>query len=116
MPNQSADLDRMFHALADPSRRAVVARLTAGPASVSELARPLAMSLPSVVQHLQVLEQSGLIASEKVGRVRTCRIAPARLALAEKWLSERRTEWEARLDRLETYLEHIQQPEDGDDR
>ena len=104
MLNQSAGLDRMFHALADPTRRAVVARLASGPASVSDLARPLAMSLPSVVQHLQVLETAGLIRSEKAGRVRTCRIAPDSLALAERWLSERRLEWDTRLDRLEAYL------------
>jgi DNA-binding transcriptional ArsR family regulator len=104
MLNQSAALDRMFHALADPTRRAVVARLTAGPASVSELARPLEMSLPAVVQHLQVLEAAGLIATEKAGRVRTCRVSPGALADAERWLSERRLEWEARLDRLEAFL------------
>ena len=94
----------MFHALSDPTRRAVVARLAAGPASVSDLARPLAMSLPAVVQHLQVLEGAGLIATEKAGRVRTCRMAPDMLAVAERWLSERRQEWEARLDRLEAFL------------
>jgi len=94
----------MFHALADPTRRAVVARLASGPASVSDLARPLAMSLPSVVQHLQVLETAGLIRSEKAGRVRTCRMAPDALAMAERWLFERRLEWDARLDRLEAYL------------
>jgi DNA-binding transcriptional ArsR family regulator len=104
MLNQSAALDRMFHALADPTRRAVVARLATGPASVSDLARPLAMSLPAVVQHLQVLESAGLIATVKAGRVRTCRVAPDALADAERWLSERRQEWEARLDRLEAFL------------
>ena len=104
MLNQSPALDRMFHALADPTRRAVVARLTAGPASVSDLARPLAISLPAVVQHLKVLESAGLIATEKAGRVRTCRMAPDALGAAERWLSERRQEWEARLDRLEAYL------------
>jgi DNA-binding transcriptional ArsR family regulator len=104
MLNQSVTLDRMFHALADPTRRAVVARLATGPASVSDLARPLAMSLPAVVQHLQVLETAGLIATEKTGRVRTCRVAPEALAAAESWLSDRRHEWEARLDRLEAFL------------
>lgn len=112
MPNYSANLDRLFHALADPSRRAVVARLAQGPASVSELAKPLAMSLPSVVQHLQVLEAGGLITSEKLGRVRTCRMTPAALAQAERWIADRRTEWESRLDRLEAYLADIQ--EQGD--
>jgi len=82
----------------------MVDRLTRGPASVSELAKPLAMSLPAVVQHLQVLEASGLVRSEKVGRVRTCRIEPAALRTAEKWISERRTVWERRLDRLGEYL------------
>ena len=104
MLNQSAALDLAFQALADPSRRIMVERLTRGPASVSELAKPLAMSLPAVVQHLQVLEASGLVRSEKVGRVRTCRIEPAALRTAEKWISERRTMWERRLDRLGDFL------------
>jgi DNA-binding transcriptional ArsR family regulator len=97
-------LDRAFHALADRSRREIVARLVRGPASVSALARPLAISLPAVVQHLQVLEESGLVRSEKVGRVRTCRIAPEGLAAAERWISDHRRVWEARLDRLDRYL------------
>ena len=100
MLNQSAALDLMFQALADPSRRVMVERLTRGPASVSELAKPLAMSLPAVVQHLQVLETSGLVRSEKVGRVRTCRIEPKALRSAEQWIAERRATWERRLDRL----------------
>lgn len=100
MLNQSAALDLMFQALADPSRRVMVERLTRGPASVSELAKPLAMSLPAVVQHLQVLETSGLVRSEKVGRVRTCHIEPKALRSAEHWIAERRTVWEQRLDRL----------------
>lgn len=104
MLNQGAALDLMFQALADPSRRAMVERLTRGPASVSELARPLAMSLPAVVQHLQVLETSGLVRSEKLGRVRTCRIEPKALRTAEQWISARRTTWEQRLDRLGDYL------------
>jgi DNA-binding transcriptional ArsR family regulator len=104
MLNQSAALDLMFQALADPSRRVMVERLTRGPASVSELAKPLAMSLPAVVQHLQVLEASGLVRSEKVGRVRTCRIEPKALRTAEHWIAERRTIWERRLDRLGDYL------------
>ncbi|HEX2033442.1 MAG TPA: metalloregulator ArsR/SmtB family transcription factor [Chloroflexota bacterium] len=114
MLNQSGALDRMFHALADPTRRAMVERLSRGPASVSELARPLAMSLPAVVQHLQVLEASGLVRSEKVGRVRTCRIEPAALRLAERWITERRESWERRLDRLGDYLaEHPEEPDRG---
>lgn len=108
MLNQSERLDHLFHALADPSRRAVVERLSRGPASVSELAQPLSMSLPSVVQHLQVLEASGLIVSEKTGRVRTCRMAPEALSVAEHWLSERRAVWEDRFDRLEIYLSDLQ--------
>jgi DNA-binding transcriptional ArsR family regulator len=104
-------VDLLFAALADPSRRQMVDRLTRGPASVSELARPLAMSLPAVVQHLHVLEHSGLVRSEKVGRVRTCRIEPAGLRLAEDWVTERRRSWEERLDRLGEYLaEHPENP------
>ena len=115
MLNQSTvaegDVDLLFHALADPSRRAMVERLTRGPASVSELARPLAMSMPAVVQHLHVLERSGLVRSEKVGRVRTCTVEPAALRTAEDWIAERRTAWEQRLDRLGEYLaEHPDGP------
>ncbi len=114
MLNQSAALDLLFQALADPTRRAMVERLSRGPASVSELARPLAMSLPAVVQHLQVLEASGLVRSEKVGRVRTCRIEPAALRMAEQWIDERRTSWERRLDRLGDYLAaHPDEPNQG---
>lgn len=101
---QTAPLDLMFHALADPSRRIMVERLSRGPASVSELAKPLAMSLPAVVQHLQVLEASGLVRSEKVGRVRTCRVDPKALQMAERWINDARTAWEGRLDRLGAYL------------
>jgi DNA-binding transcriptional ArsR family regulator len=104
MLNQRAPLDLMFHALADPTRRAMVERLSRGTASVSELAQPLEMSLSAVVQHLQVLEASGLVHSEKVGRVRTCRIQPRALRMAEQWITERRTSWERRLDRLGDYL------------
>jgi DNA-binding transcriptional ArsR family regulator len=96
--------DRVFHALADPTRRVIVERLSRGPASVSDLARPLPMSLPAVVQHLQVLETSGLVRSEKVGRVRTCQIEPAALRPVEQWISARRANWERRLDRLGDYL------------
>lgn len=108
MPNHGPDLDRLFHALADPTRRAVVERLSRGPASVSELAKPFGMSLPSVVQHLQVLEASGLIRTEKVGRVRTCRIEPAALRAAERWMADQRALWECRLDRLDAYLQDLQ--------
>ena len=96
----------MFHALADPTRRGMVERLVRGPASVSELsgAAPRAMSLPAVLQHLQVLEASGLVRSEKAGRVRTCRIEPDALRAAEAWVTGQRTAWETRLDRLGDYL------------
>jgi len=103
--NFSANLDLAFQALADPTRRAMVDRLVQGPASVSDLAKPLSISLPGVMQHLAVLEQSGLVRSEKVGRVRTCRIDPAAISAAERWLTERREEWERRLDRLGTFLD-----------
>ena len=95
----------MFQALADPTRRAIVDRLSQGPASVSDLARPLPMSLPAVVQHLQVLEQSGLVKSEKIGRVRTCTIDSGALSLAEQWINERRIGWERRFDRLGAFLD-----------
>ena len=104
MLDQVVDLDRVFHALADPGRRVMVERLGAGPASVSELGRPLAMSLAAVVQHVQVLEASGLIRTSKAGRTRTCSINPAVLRSAESWIAERRTLWERRLDRLGDYL------------
>ena len=98
-------LDLAFQALADPSRRAMVDRLVLGPATVSELAKPLAMSLPGVMQHLAVLEASGLVISEKIGRTRTCRIEPKVLTQAEHWIAERRALWERRLDRLGQFLE-----------
>lgn len=104
MLNYSPSLDRVFHALADPTRRGMVERLSRGPASVKELAAPLQMSLPAVTQHLQVLEASGLVASEKTGRVRTCRLNQAGLKTAEQWITERREGWERRLDRLGTLL------------
>lgn len=94
----------MFHALSDPGRRSMVERLSRGPASVSELALPLDMTLSAVVQHLAVLEASGLVRSQKVGRVRTCQIEPERLQLAEQWINARRTTWERRLDRLGDFL------------
>jgi DNA-binding transcriptional ArsR family regulator len=104
MVNQSAGLNLTFQALADPTRRVMVEQLGRGPASVSELARPLAISLPGVIQHLHVLEATGLVRSEKVGRVRTCRIEPVALQPAEQWIIERRVMWERRLDRLGDYL------------
>ena len=104
MLHEVEDLDRMFQALADPGRRLMIERLSQGPASVSELARPLAMSLSAVVQHVQVLEASGLVRSRKVGRTRTCAINPTALRSAESWIAERRTQVERRLDRLGEYL------------
>ena len=98
-------LDSMFQALADPSRRAMVERLSLGPASVSQLAEPLSMSLPAVVQHLHVLEASGLITTQKIGRVRSCSLYAPAMSLAEQWINDRRREWERRLDRLGQFLE-----------
>ena len=99
------DLDRTFHARADRSRRSMVERLTSGPASVSDLARPLDMSLAAVVQHVQVLEACGVVKTEKVGRTRMCRIEPAAMTTAEQWIADRRRSWESRLDRLGEVLE-----------
>lgn len=111
MPDQFVQLDRVFHALSDPTRRAVLARLSDGPAAVSDLARPFDMALPSFTQHLGVLEQCGLVRSEKKGRVRTCRLAPEPLEAAERWIEARRTEWERRLDRLDDYLKTMKEDE-----
>ena len=111
MLNESSDLDRLFNALSDPGRRAMVERLCQGPAPVSELAKPLPMSLPAALQHLGVLEAAGLVRSEKVGRVRTCRIDPGALSLAEQWLNARRAEWGHRLDRLGAYLANLPKEE-----
>jgi DNA-binding transcriptional ArsR family regulator len=116
MLNYAATLDRAFQALADPTRRAIVERLTRGPASVSELKGPLTMSLPAVMQHLTVLETSGLVVSEKRGRVRTCRINPPALAEAEQWIAERRLEWERRLDRLDDYLKTLNSEGESDEQ
>jgi len=111
MLNESARLDLAFQALADPTRRGMLARLSRAPASVSELAAPYRMSLPAVMQHLQLLEASGLVRSEKSGRVRTCRLEPKALATAESWIAEQRALWEGRLDRLEDYLETMKAKE-----
>jgi DNA-binding transcriptional ArsR family regulator len=115
MLNQSSDLDSLFHALSDPARRAMVERLSRGPAAVSELARPLPMSLPAAMQHLGVLVAAGLVRSEKVGRVRTCAIEPQALSLAEQWINARRIGWDQRLDRLGDYLKSLENEGDHDD-
>lgn len=105
MLDQSMDLDRTFRALADGSRRSMVERLTLGPASVTELARPLTMSLAAVVQHVQVLEACGIVRTNKVGRTRVCRLEPAAMTIAERWITDRRRGWETRLDRLGDVLD-----------
>lgn len=104
MVNQSVELDLMFSALADPTRRAILARLVRGVATVSELAAPLRLSLPAITPHLRLLEKSGFVLSRKVGRVRTCRIEPERLATAQTWLAQQRAEWEARFDRMDAFI------------
>ena len=100
MPPPKAKVDQVFHALGDPTRRAILERLTQGPVAASHLAEPLDVTVAAIVQHLQVLEESGLIQTEKVGRVRTCRIEPKGFAIAAQWISDRRTVWERRFDRL----------------
>lgn len=114
MLQYSTNLDLAFQALSDPSRRGMVERLSRGPASVSELAEPFAMSLSAVVQHLRILEASGLVRTEKLGRVRTCQLEPQALQNAEKWINDRRTLWQRRLDRLGEYLaEPSDEPQQG---
>jgi DNA-binding transcriptional ArsR family regulator len=106
----NAAVDRVFHALAEPMRRALVERLSAGPMSVSDLAQPFDVTLAAIVQHIQLLEESGIVRSEKLGRVRTCRLEPEGLKVAERWISERRNLWEQRLDRLGELLSEDDQP------
>jgi DNA-binding transcriptional ArsR family regulator len=109
MPNQTPQLDRVFQALADPTRRAVLQRLSRGPAAVSELAQPFRMALPSFAQHLHVLERCGLVRSRKAGRVRTYRLAPQPLKAAEQWMVKQRSIWEHRLDQLDNFLEDLKE-------
>ena len=109
MPTQTAELDQVFHALADSTRRKVIERLVAGPASTSELAEPFDMALPSFTQHLRVLERAGLVASTKTGRVRTYRLAPAGLEVADGWLADQRRLWEQRLDQLDDLLDALKE-------
>lgn len=115
MLNQKASLDRVFHALGDPTRLLLMERLTERPRSVTELAEPLEMSLPGVLQHLRILEEEGLIESRKVGRVRTCSLAAERLRDVERWIQQRRTAWERRLDRLGVYLDVTTLPEEEEE-
>lgn len=107
MPNQEIELDNVFRALADPTRRAVLKQLSRGPASVSELAQPFEMALPSFLQHLKVLEDSGLVRSQKIGRVRTCEVSAAQLGKAERWISQQREIWAGRLDRMEQVVQSL---------
>jgi DNA-binding transcriptional ArsR family regulator len=109
MPNQPVQLDRVFHALGNSTRRAVLARLSGGPAPVSELARPFKMALPSFTQHLNVLEDCGLVRSRKRGRVRTYSLATQPLLTAESWMIEQRTVWERRLDQLDDHLQDMKE-------
>jgi len=107
MAKFSTDLDLAFSALADPTRRAIVSRLCDGPRSVSELSEPFELALPSLLKHLRVLEQSGIISSEKTGRVRTCRIEPHALHATEAWIHQHIAAWEKRLDRLEAHIARL---------
>jgi DNA-binding transcriptional ArsR family regulator len=111
MPKEKPSVHRVFQALGDPTRRIIMEHLTAGPVSVSQLAAPLQMSLAAVVQHLQVLEESGLVHTEKPGRVRTCRIDPAGLSVVDQWIKDRRSLWEKRLDTLGDLLTEDDEPE-----
>jgi DNA-binding transcriptional ArsR family regulator len=111
MPNHQGNLNHIFHALADPTRRAVIERLRQGPATVTELAQPFKMALPSFVQHLKVLEVSGLVSTKKTGRVRTCEISPQQMKSAERWLTEQREIWEQRLNQLDAYVIDLNQKE-----
>jgi DNA-binding transcriptional ArsR family regulator len=112
MPGTKADIDRVFHALDDPTRRALIEKISEGPISVSQLAEPLHITLAAVVQHLQVLEESGLVHTEKIGRIRTCRIEPQGLSVVEKWIADRRSLWERRFDRLGELLAEEDEKED----
>lgn len=118
MTNNSAPLDRVFQALADPTRRAILARLGEGPASVTELARPFTMAMPTLLQHLKVLEAGGLVASAKSGRVRTCTLRREALAEAETWLARQRALWEGRLDRMDALVTrlHAEETQNGSDQ
>lgn len=116
MAKHEPDLSLLFHALSDPTRRAVLSRLAAGPAQVSDLAAPTGLRLPTVMRHLAVLESAGLIATAKDGRIRTCAIRPEALAPVRHWLDEQRAQWEARLDRLDSYVMTLMKDRDNDPR
>ena len=116
MANQSTQLDRVFGALSDATRRAIIMRLCEGEASVGELARPFEMALPSLMKHIRILERNGLVASEKTGRVRTCSLQTEALETIEVWLAAQREIWEQRLDRLEMYVEKLKKEEKSNAR
>ena len=112
-PRQRASVDKVFHALGDPTRRAIMEQLSRRPTSVTLLAKPLQISLAAVIQHLEILEKSGLVHTEKVGRVRTCQLEPAGLSVAQQWIDERRATWEQRFDRLGELLAEIGEGKEG---
>ena len=112
MAKHDPDLSRLFHALADPTRRSILTRLAAGPAPVTELATPTGLRLPTVMRHLSVLEEAGLIATSKDGRVRSCAMVPEALAPARTWIDEQRAIWESRLDRLDDYVMKLMEERD----
>src|ERR1700682_5193885 len=116
MANQSMQLDHIFGALSDATRRAIIMRLCEGEASVGELARPFEMALPSLMKHIRILERSGLLASEKTGRVRKCSLRTEALATIEVWLAAQREIWEQRLDRLELYVQKLKKEEKANAR
>ncbi|MFP3914291.1 MAG: ArsR/SmtB family transcription factor [Actinomycetota bacterium] len=111
MPERTADVGAVFRALADPTRREVVERLGSGPAATSELAMPYDMALPSFLQHLEVLEEAGIVSSEKTGRVRTYRLVPERLSLVDQWMEIQRRVWQARLDQFDAYVQELEDEE-----
>jgi len=110
MTKHKIDIDRLFHALGDPTRRAMLDRLSRGPLSVSELAGPLGVTLTAIAQHLEILEKCGLAQTEKLGRVRTCRIESEGFDVLEQWIRKHRSIWESRLERLGAFLEEEDEP------
>lgn len=116
MAKHDPNLDRLFHALSDPTRRGIVERLLTGPASVTDLAQPTGMAMPTVLKHIAVLEETGLVTTEKSGRTRICRASPAPLATVETWLEQQRALWEARLDRLDDYVTTLMKEHSNDTR